>query len=276
MLGVGVLLSSAACGGDAARQDNASANVHIDGSNGVIPLAQALADAYMAATPDARVTIGNGIGSRTRLDSLRAGVMDIAVASHGLDTAALRAEGLRVVRFAETPVVIGVHSASVSLADLRSSQLCDVLAGRTTSWRALGDGRDLAIALVVRPENEVDMEVLRDRVPCARDVAITASARVVEETADMARALRETEGSLGVTTATVAQQSAGEIRALSLDGVMPSPAAVRDGRYALVRSSYFVMRADASAATDRFLAFVQSEGARAVLEANGALAVARE
>jgi phosphate transport system substrate-binding protein len=268
---VSFALFSAACGGDAEQPERAV--VHVDGSNGVMPLAKALADAFVAATPDVRVTFGEGIGSRSRLDSLRAGVMDIAIASHGLDTAALRAEGLMVVRFAETPVVIGVNAASVSLADIRSSQLCDALAGRTTSWRALGDGRDLAVALVVRPESEVDMEVLRDRVPCARDVAITSEAHVVEETADMARALRESEGALGITTATVAEQSDGEVRALALDGVMPTPAAVRDGRYALVRSSYFVMRADASEATARFLAFVRSDEARVVLEANGAVAV---
>jgi ABC-type phosphate transport system substrate-binding protein len=126
----------AACGGDtAATRDDADvalAPVHIDGSNGVMPLARALAEAYMAAEPGSVVTFGNGLGSRTRLDSLRAGRMDIALASHGLDTAALRAEGLPVHRIAETPVVFGVHAASVSLDGLPSSRLCDVLAGRET------------------------------------------------------------------------------------------------------------------------------------------------
>ncbi len=274
---VGVAFLASACS-DASRDDGIAdeGTVHVDGSNGVMPLAQALADAYMAATPGAVVTLGQGIGSRTRLDSLRAGVMDIAIASHGLDTAALRAEGLTVVRFAETPVVIGVHAASVSLAGIGSAQLCDVLAGRTTSWRALGDGRDLPVTVVVRPEDEVDMEVLRDRVACAREIVITSGARVVEETADMASALRDTEGAIGITTATVAEQSEGAVRALSLDGVMPTPVAVGEGRYALVRPSNFVMRADASVAVARFLAFVRTDEARVVLEANGALAVGRE
>jgi len=247
--------------------------VHIDGSNGVMPLVRALADAYTAAHPEAVVTFGNGLGSRVRIDSLRAGRLDVALASHGLDTAALRAEGLTVHRVAETPVVLGVHAASVSLDGLPSARLCDVLAGRAASWRPLGDGRDLPIVVVVRPEAEVDMEVLRDRVPCAHDVVITPTARVVEETADMARALAATEGAIGVTTATVVAQSGGAIRAMSLDGESPTAAAVRAGRYALTRSSYLVVRGDAHAGVARLLAFIASPAGQAVIEANGAVGV---
>jgi phosphate transport system substrate-binding protein len=274
-----VLLCGAvvACAGDSAATrddaDAALAPVHIDGSNGVMPLVRALAEAYMATEPGAVVTFGNGLGSRARLDSLRAGRMDIALASHGIDTAALRAEGLLVHRIAQTPVVFGVHSASVSLDGLPSSRLCDVLAGRETSWRPLGDGRDLPIVLVVRPEAEVDMEVLRDRVACAHNVVITPSAVVVEETADMARAITNTEGAIGITTATVAAQSGGAIRAMALDGVMPSVEAVREGRYTLTRSSYLITRGDAHAGVARFLAFVGSPEGQRVLEANGAVGV---
>jgi phosphate transport system substrate-binding protein len=263
-----------ACGEATSGDATALPPVHIDGSNGVMPLARALADAYMAADSNAVVTFGNGLGSRARLDSLRAGRMDIAIASHGLDTAALRAEGLAVHRVAETPVVLGVHAASVSLAGLPSPRLCDVLAGRETSWRPLGDGRDLPIVLIVRPESEVDMEVLRDRVPCAHDVMITPSARIAEETADMARAIAETDGAIGVTTATVVAQSGGAIRAMALDGVQPSVAAVREGRYTLTRSSYLVARGDAHAGVARFLAFIASPDGQRVLEENGAVGVA--
>ncbi|MCU0616424.1 MAG: substrate-binding domain-containing protein [Gemmatimonadaceae bacterium] len=260
---------------EAEKTDVVPPAVHIDGSNGVMPLVRALADAYVAEVPGAVVTFGEGLGSKARLDSLRAGHMDIALASHGLDTAALREEGLGVHRIAATPVVFGVHAASVTLADLPSARACDVLAGRETSWRPLGDGRDLPIVVVVRPEAEVDMEVLRDGIACARELAITPSARVVEETADMARALRETEGAMGVTTATVVAQSGGAIRALALDGVAPSPEAVREGRYPLTRSSYLVVRGDAHASVAWFLAFIASPSGQAVIEANGSVGMVR-
>ncbi len=275
---VAFLLLAAACnqsGQDSTVGDAGDAlpAVHIDGSNGVMPLMHALADAYTAQNPQASITFGQGLGSRTRLDSLRAGVMDIAIASHGLDTAQLRAEGLVVHRIAETPVVVGVNAASVSLAGLATAQLCDVLAGRVTSWRQLGDGRDLPVQVIVRPESEVDMEVLRDRVPCAQLIAISPNARVVEETNDMAEALTNTDGAIGITTATVTQQSEGAIRALSLDGVLPNPLTVMQGTYSLVRSSYLITRPDANVGVTAFLSFIASPSGARVLEQNGASAV---
>jgi phosphate transport system substrate-binding protein len=267
------LLACARGDTEAVMTDAVPPAVHIDGSNGVMPLVRALAEAYAAEVPGAVITFGEGLGSKARLDSLRAGHMDIALASHGLDTAALRAEGLGVHRIAATPVVFGVHAASVGLAALPGARVCDLLAGRETSWRPLGDGRDLPVVVVVRPEAEVDMEVVRDGLACAHDLVITPAARVVEETGDMARALATTEGAVGVTTATVTAQSGGAIRALALDGVAPTPAAVRDGRYPLARSSYLVARGDAHAGVARFLAFIASPAGQAVLEANGAVGV---
>ncbi len=262
-----VVLLGSACSSSASDK---LPTVHVDGSNGVMPLMRALADAYAVESPQANVTFGEGLGSRTRLDSLRAGVMDIAIASHGLDTAQLRAEGLQVHRIAQTPVVVGVHSESVSLADLATAQLCDVLAGRVTSWRQLGDGRDLRVQVIVRPESEVDMEVLRDRVPCARSLTIAANATIVEETSDMAHAIANTNGAIGITTATVTEQSEGAIRALSLDGVLPTPQTVARGTYSLVRSSYLITRADAHAGVTAFLNFIASPSGVRVLEENGA------
>lgn len=277
--GVAASLLVVGCGAESPPADVTDEGVppavHIDGSNGVMPLVRALAEAYAAEVPDAVITFGEGLGSKARLDSLRAGHMDVALASHGLDTAALRAEGLGVHRIAATPVVFGVHAASVTLADLPSARACDVLAGRETSWRPLGDGRDLPIVVVVRPEAEVDMEVLRDGIACARDLTIAPSARVVEETGDMARTLAATEGAIGVTTATVVAQSDGAIRALALDGAAPSPSAVREGRYPLTRSSYLVVRGDAHAGVARFLAFIASPAGQAVIEANGGVGTAR-
>jgi ABC-type phosphate transport system substrate-binding protein len=107
-------------------------------------------------------------------------------------------------------------------------------------------------------------------------VVITPTAREVEETGDMDRALRDTEGAIGVTSATVVAQSGGTIRAMALDGAPPTPPAVREGRYTLTRSSYLVARGDAHAGVARFLAFIASPTGQAVLEANGAVGVVTE
>src|SRR5690606_30053720 len=130
------------------ENDETPPAVRIDGSNGVMPLVQALIDVYEGTSNGAVVTLGDGLGSRDRLDSLRSGFMDIAMASHGLDTAALRAEGLVVHRIAETPVLMGVHAASVPVTAITSAQLCEVLSGKLTDWQALGAPVSIPIVVV--------------------------------------------------------------------------------------------------------------------------------
>lgn len=272
ILSLSCAFSVACIGADTPAADE-GAPVRIDGSNGVTPLVQALIDVYVGTEPSAVVTMGDGIGSRARLDSLRVGYMDIAMASHGLDTAALRAEGLVVHRIAETPVLLGVHASSVPVSAITSAQLCDVLAGRVTDWRTLGAPESLPIVVVVRPEAEVDMEVLREQVACAHDLTVLPSAMIVEETSDMEAALLATPGAIGVTTGTVAVQSNGAIRALALDGVTPDAAAVGSGQYTLVRSFFLITRGDPSAGVTRFLAFVTSPAGAMVIEANGSVGV---
>jgi phosphate transport system substrate-binding protein len=67
------------------------------------------------------------------------------------------------------------------------------------------------------------------------------------------------------------ERSGGRLRALALDGVAPTAAAVRSGAYPLVRRSLLLTRATPPAHVARFLAFVRSaEGAR-VIGASGAV-----
>lgn len=262
--------SGAVAGEEAPAESPAARDtVRIDGSNGVLPLVQALAQAYHVNAPSEAIVIGAGLGSRARLEALAAGRIDVAVASHGLDAAALARDGLEAHRIAITPVVIGAH-AGVPVRGVSEAQLCDLLTGRSTSWVAPG-GETVALRPHMRPESEVDTEVVRAEIACLRDAPIGPGVTIAEETGDMARALAATPGAVGVTTATVVQRSAGKIRALALEGADPTPLNVRSGRYRLTRASYLVTRTPHSAAVARFLAFVRGQLGELVLTANGSL-----
>ena len=269
----GALLAAvffAACGGarDAAGTATRSA-IRIDGSNGVMPLAAALASAWRAAGAQDSVVFGAGMGGAARIQALLEERIDIALASHGIDVDSLVARGLAVHRVALTPVVFGVH-AGVTTPGLTEAQVCNAFAGRTTDWRASGSTR-LPLRPVVRPESEVDMEVVRSGIPCFATLALARGITVVEETSDMANALAASEGAIGVTTATVVQQSNGRIRALSLGGIEPSVDAVTSGRYRLRRSSYLITRASPDSGVVRYLDFIRSARGAAVLAANGSI-----
>jgi phosphate transport system substrate-binding protein len=262
-------LAAAALVVSAATTVPAQAPLKIDGSTGAMPLVEALAKAYAAKTAGVAFEIGKGLGTRARIDALKSGGIDIAVASHGLKIDELVKQGMAVDEIARTPVVFGVNSG-VSVANLSPAQICAIYSGAATNWRQVG-GADLAIAARTRPDSEVDAEVARDGVGCFKALKFPESIKVMQRGGDMARELAATAGAIGMTTTTVAEQSGGKIRSLSLDGVAPTEANVIAGTYRLVREVFLVTKEPAAPTVKAFLAFVRSAEGAALIKANGAI-----
>jgi phosphate transport system substrate-binding protein len=248
----------------------ASETIRIDGSSGVMPLAAAIAKAFRAADGRAAVELGQGLGTKQRLQALAEGKIDVALASHGIDVAEVSRQGMVVYEIARVPVVFGVN-ASVPVASLSEQQLCDIYAGRTSDWKPLG-GPELPIAARTRPDSEVDAEVVRSAIKCLKDVDM-ARVKVMPRGGDMAKELAATPGSIGMTTTTVVEQSGGRIRALALAGVAPTAENVNRKAYGLVRQSFFIVKSPPAPAVARFLEFARGEAGARVIEANGALPV---
>jgi len=248
-----------------------SEKIVVDGSTGVMPLVVALAKAYQERYPAAAVEIGKGLGTKARLQALEEGKINIALASHGLVVEELTRRGLVVHEIAKVAVVFGVN-ASVPVTNVTHAQICDVYAGRITSWKELA-GPDIAIAPRTRPDSEVDAEVVRGKLACLKDLKMPDGVRVMSRSGDMANELGATVGAVGMTTATVVEQSRGKIRAVALNGVIPSAENVGRKTYTLTRDSFLVTKATPSPAVSKFVDFVRSSAGAAVIVANGAVPV---
>jgi phosphate transport system substrate-binding protein len=255
-------------GGTSAQQ-----TIRIDGSTGVAPLVAALAKAYQAKQPGVSIEIGKGLGTKARIEALAVGTIDVAMASHGLAVNELTKAGMVVHEIARTPVVFAVN-ASVSVSTLTEEQVCAIYAGSRRDWKELG-GSDLAIAPRMRPDSEVDAEVMRDGVACLKSLKMDEAVKVMPRGGDMAAELAAVAGAIGMTTATVVEQSGGKIRALALNGVVADESNVRAGRYKLVREAFLVARSGSSPAIAEFMGFVQSAAGAAVITANGAIPTAK-
>jgi phosphate transport system substrate-binding protein len=249
----------------------AQQKIVIDGSTGTAPLVEALGKAFTAKTNTA-VEIGKGLGTKDRLAALKESKIDIAMASHGLNVAEVTAQGMSVHRIAMTPVVFGVHE-SVKIDNLTAAQLCAIFAGSTKNWKEVGGG-DLPIAPMARPDTEVDAQVAGDGVPCLKGFKLPDTIKINASARDMAKALAETAGSVGVTSATVVEQSGGKVKAVALDGIAPSEANVAAGKYRLTRDAFLVLGAAPPAPAKAFVDFTRSPEGAAVIKANGAIAAA--
>ena len=243
----------------------------IDGSTGVMPLATALAKAFQERIPGVTIELGKGLGTKARIEALAEGKIDIALASHGLNIGEITRQGMSADEIARTAVVFGVN-ATVPVINMTDQQICDVYAGKTSNWKAIG-GPELEIAPRTRPDAEVDAEIVRAGVKCLKDLQMPGAVKVMPRSGDMAKELAATAGAIGMTTMTVVEQSQGKIRPISINGVSPSSENVERQTYPLVRESFFVTRSSRPPAVARFLAFVRSPEGEKVIRANGALPV---
>jgi phosphate transport system substrate-binding protein len=243
----------------------------IDGSTGVMPLTSALAKAFQEHNPGTTLEIGTGLGTKARMQALDEGKIDIALASHGLDAGEIRRRGMSVHEVARTAVVFGVNSG-VSIANLTEQQVCDIYSGAMANWKLLS-GPDLQIAARARPDSEVDAEVVRAGIHCLKNLRFPESVKIMPRSGDMAKELAATAGAIGMTTLTVTEQSAGKIRAISINGIAPNSSNVEKKTYPLLRESFFLTRSSPSPQVARFLHFARSPDGDKVIRANGAIPV---
>lgn len=239
--------------------------LRIDGSPGVAPIVAALADAYRHEHPGAPVRIGAGLGSSARIQALADGRIDVAMASHGVDTGALRARGVAAHEIARTAVVFAVNG-SVMRTHVTSAVVCDIYAGRIGNW-----ADQLGIVPLMRPSNEVDAEVALAVIPCLKAITFAPTVTMVERPDDMAAELAARRGAFGLTSLPYVERSDHRIRALALDGVEPTEENVLSGRYPMSRRAILLVRTPESRAVKRFLEFIRGQEGARVVRAAGAV-----
>lgn len=267
-MAIGCLLAASLTFGATAQTPEA---IVIDGSTGVMPLAAAIAKAFQAENPGTTVELGKGLGTKARLQALAEGKIHVALASHGLSSVELAAQQMVANEVARMAVVFAANGA-VPVAGLSEQQVCDIYAGKITTWRAVG-GPELAIAVRTRPDSEVDAEVVRAGIPCLKELRMAETVKVMPRSGDMANELASMIGSLGMTTMTVVEQSAGKIKPLSIDAVVPTAQNVEQGLYRFVRQSFFVTMSNPTPAVARFLAYSRSPAGVRLIRENGAVPV---
>ena len=125
------------------------------------------------------------------------------------------------------------------------------------------------IKVILRPKGDTEttaltdafpgMDIVLERLRARRDIPIAATDQ------DNADAAERMAGSLVSITATQITTEQRNLRMVAIDGVAPTFENFASGRYPLGKALYLVTRADASAATLRFVAFMHTEQGQRVL-----------
>lgn len=155
LFATGTFLVACARPTEAAQPSAGGRAIQNKGSDTLVNLALAWAEAYQGVKPDVSIAVTGG-GSGTGIAALINGTVDIANASRAMkdeEIAEAQANGIEPV---EIPVAIDALAVIVNpanpVSELTLQQLSDIFTGRITNWQAVG-GNDAPIVLLSRETN---------------------------------------------------------------------------------------------------------------------------
>ena len=147
---LGLLLFS-----DCGKKSDQSNTLQIKGSDTMVNLGQAWAEAYMKQFPGASIAVTGG-GSGTGVTALVNNTCDIAEVSREMKDSEIKlaeSKGItpKKIVVALDGIAVFVHPAN-EISELTIDQLADIFTGKIKNWKEVG-GRDAKIVLLSREVN---------------------------------------------------------------------------------------------------------------------------
>ncbi len=199
------------------------------------------------------------------LDAVATGSADIGGSARGKFAQRSEEANLNFVPVALDAAVLVTHPKN-PVRSLTLKQLYDIYFGRIKNWKDLG-GPDKEINLygIAAPLDGVEYS-LRELVYRKGNQPV-AVPRLYLNTVKLEEAITLDPAGLGLSTLANTWNNKG-VKALAIEGVDPSTRSVADGTYPLYITLYSVSRVDSpkQAAIDRFLAFLATPPAKAILQ----------
>ena len=253
-------------GGDASDTPAASVSgtVSTDGSTSMEKVIGALSESYMAANKDVTV-IYNPTGSGAGITAVQEGTCDIGLSSRALKDEE-KAAGLKETVLAYDGIAIIVHPDN-PVSDLSIEQIAKLYTGEITNWKDVG-GSDAEVVLIGREAASGTRDgfesITGTKDKCQYRQELTS-------TGDVITAVSQNPDAIGYASLAAIKDS---VKALSVDGVTPSEATVKDGSYQVQRPFVLVtVEGKAlSAAAQSFFDYATSADAADIIAKAGAVA----
>ena len=253
-------------GGDASDTPAASVSgtVSTDGSTSMEKVIGALSESYMAANKDVTVNY-NPTGSGAGITAVQEGTCDIGLSSRALKDEE-KAAGLKETVLAYDGIAIIVHPDN-PVSDLSIEQIAKLYTGEITNWKDVG-GSDADVVLIGREAASGTRDgfesITGTKDKCQYRQELTS-------TGDVITAVSQNPDANGYASLAAIKDS---VKALSVDGVTPSEATVKDGSYQVQRPFVLVtVEGKAlSAAAQSFFDYATSADAADIIAKAGAVA----
>ncbi|OON90666.1 MAG: phosphate-binding protein [Candidatus Epulonipiscium fishelsonii] len=243
---IGLILSlsmSVLVGCGEAAQDNASQTeivevepeevvISVVGSTTVTPVIEQIAEAYKELNPNVKIEV-QGVGSSAGIKAAIEGAADIGMASRELKKGE-KAVGLTETPIAQDAIAIVIHPTN-PVKGLTTEQAKQIFEGKITNWSEIG-GADAPITVVTREDGSGTrgaFEKIMGLVDEDGVSTISPVALVSEGNGAIKASVASKDNSIGFISLGTLD---GTIKALEIDGVLPTVETTLAGDYKVARN----------------------------------------
>ncbi len=243
----------AGCGGG----DRIADQLIVTGSTTLLPIAEQAAEGFQDLNPEATVLV-SGLGSSAGIEAVSTGTSDIGTSSRDLK------DDEQDLGLLDTPVAFDGIAVIVNPANpvdqLTSDQLREIFSGQITNWREVG-GEDREIDLVNRDEASGTREAFK-KIVMGDEVKFDRSAVVLPGTGQVRDVVARSEGAVGyISVGFVPPRfTTTTVKALVVDGVVPSEETVATQEYPIARTLHFFTKGEPTGLAKEYIDYVLSDG----------------
>ena len=240
--------------------------VATDGSTSMEKVIGALGESFMEANKGTTFTY-NPTGSGSGIQAVSEGRCDIGLSSRALKDDE-KAAGLKETIVALDGIAIIVNPQN-PVKDLSLEQIAKIYTGEITNWKDVG-GNDAEIVLIGREAGSGT----RDGFESITDTKDACQYRQeLTSTGDVITTVSQNPNAIGYASLAAIKDS---VKALTVNGVAPTEATVKDGTYLVQRPFVLVTKEGValSETAQKFFDFATSADAASIISAAGAVPVA--
>ncbi|MBN2897870.1 MAG: phosphate ABC transporter substrate-binding protein PstS family protein [Clostridia bacterium] len=240
-------------------------HVNVVGSTSVTPVAQEIAEAFMAKEPGVKVDV-QGVGSSAGVKAASDGSADIGMASRNLKEGE-KEWGLTEHVLAFDGIAVVVNPAN-GVGELTADQATAIFKGEITNWKDVG-GADQEILVISREagsgtrgafEELLDLEA--ENAEGKTISAVKKDALVAEGNGAVKANVAKKEYAIGYLSLSYVDET---VKGVSIDGVAPSVDAIVAGEYNVSRPFLLLTKGELSPAAQAYMDFAFSEEGQAIV-----------
>lgn len=234
-----------------------SGTIQIQGSDTLLNVASAWADAFMDANPGVDISVQGG-GSGTGIAALINGTVDFANASREIKSEEIdqaKANGVTPVehKVAIDGIAVVVNPAN-TVEGLTLDQLGKIFRGEITNWKEVG-GADKPIVLLSRDSSSGTYEFFKEAVVAAQDekAEYAASAKLLPSNQAIADEVKANDAAIGYIGLGYVTP---DVKVLAIDGVKASVETAADSSYPISRYLYMYSNGEVDGVMKAYLDWI--------------------